>query len=159
MSRSPSPYCIFSSNVAQSVSSGFPRGVMGVSENNPSHFIPEMIRCFSSAEGNFVFDEIVYTKSLHHQLSFVMQGEYSSLDDLLPKTLAKASFHVSFDPGAKKSHGSSDKKPISTKTLTNSGNPWYLKVPRTTVCASGIAYASLYPVESRLAYPTNAKAG
>lgn len=52
MSLSPSSYCIFSSSVAQRVSSGFPLGIIGVSENNPIHFIPEMILFFSSVEGN-----------------------------------------------------------------------------------------------------------
>ena len=66
MSRSPSPYCIFSSSVAQRVSRGFPRGVIGASENNPSHFIPEIMRCFSSVEGKLVLDEMAEIKSLVH---------------------------------------------------------------------------------------------
>ena len=64
MSRSPSPYCIFSSRVAQRVSRGFSRGLIGASENRPSHFIPEMILFFSSVEGKFVFDEIAQMRSL-----------------------------------------------------------------------------------------------
>ena len=74
MSLSSSPYCIFSSNVAQRVSRGVLRPVMGVSENNPSHFIPEMIRFFSSVEGNLVFEEMAQIKSLdrHHEKGGVL---------------------------------------------------------------------------------------
>ena len=74
MSRSPSPYCIFSSNVAHSVSRGFPRAEIGVSENNPRHFIPEIIRCFSSVEGNLVLDEIAQIRSLTNQSSLLNGG-------------------------------------------------------------------------------------
>jgi hypothetical protein len=65
MSRSPGPYTIFSSSVAQRVSSGLPRPVIGASENTPSHFIPEIMRFFSSVEGNVVFDEIAQIRSLY----------------------------------------------------------------------------------------------
>jgi len=47
-------------------------------------------------------------------------------------------------------------QPRSTSALMNSGKPWYLKVPRTTVSASGMLYHSLNGTESRLGYATNA---
>ena len=85
MSRSPSPYCILSSRVAHSVSRGFPRAEMGVLENNPSHFIPEMIRCFSSVEGNLVLEEIAQIRSLSNQSKLVIReilflGGFTSQD-------------------------------------------------------------------------------
>lgn len=50
-SRSPFSYCIFSSRVAQSVSSRLPRGVTFSDPKRPTQRRPEMIRCSSAAEG------------------------------------------------------------------------------------------------------------
>lgn len=47
-SRSPASYWHFSSSVAQRVSRGLPRGVMGVSENMPIQRMPARMMSFSS---------------------------------------------------------------------------------------------------------------
>jgi len=95
MSRSPSPYCILSSRVAHSVSRGFPRAEMGVSENNPSHFIPEMIRCFSSAEGNLVLEEMVQIRSLFNQSKPVI-GEILFLGGFTSQDFGECIFPCKF---------------------------------------------------------------
>lgn len=50
-SRSPASYWHFSSSVAQRVSRGLPRGVMGVSENMPIQRMPARMTSFSSLKG------------------------------------------------------------------------------------------------------------
>jgi hypothetical protein len=52
-------------------------------------------------------------------------------------------------PSTSQSFVFSSKNPIFTSTLMNCGKPWYLSVPRMTVSASGMLYASLNEVESR----------
>ena len=77
------------------------------------HLRPDMILVFSASCLKDVLDRIDFTRS-------------SSLVEAASKIFCVASIQAigSF----KKLFSSSLRKPISTITLTNSGNPWYLRV-------------------------------
>ncbi len=84
------------------------------------HLRPAINRFFSSLSLKVVFDEIAHKRSL-------------SLDEEAPRIFWVALFQVigSF----KKLCSSSLRKPMSTRTLTNSGNPPYLRVCNPAVLA------------------------
>lgn len=89
------------------------------------HLRPDTSCSFSSALWNVVLDATAATRSF-------------SFDELAARIFWVASFQ---EIGCfRKSCSSTRRKPMSTRTLTNSGNPAYRRVPRTTVCASGMLY-------------------
>ena len=120
-------------------------------EKMPIHFKPAKILSSSSLSLKVAFDETAETRSF-------------SFDDAALRIFCVASAHVIFS--FRKLCSSSERKPMSTKTLigvstywkphkkirdrtlTNSGKPAYRRVPLMIVFASGMAYLSWYGVES-----------
>ena len=145
-SRSPSPYCIFFSRVAQMVSSGFAFGmvfhtavlasllikyrasrtlalqvtrmasrVLTCSEEKiPIHLRPANTCSRCSLSLKVVLAEIASMRSF-------------SSDDEAASIFCVASFHGT--ASLQQLCSSSLRKPMSTRTLTNSGKPTYRRVP------------------------------
>ncbi len=141
-SRSPASYRHFSSSVAQRVSRGLPRGVMGVSENMPIQRMPARMMSFSSLEGRVSTSYsvslgnakgMVYL-SLNCVFDLIAHSRSRAFDEVALNTFWVASFHGIFS--FKNGCASSERNPMSTSTLTNSGNPWNLSVPLMIVDAS-----------------------
>ena len=143
-SRSPCSYFINLSSWAQRVSKRFPaRGLTGSDENSPIQRNPEMILSLSDTLGKLQISLMRATKVLENDGSHKMigyreikKGTHLSFASLVPRVFCMTWAQV--NPSFNHTFSEVSNHPSWTSALINSGNPWYLKVPRITVSASGM---------------------
>jgi len=150
-SRSPASYFIKPSRRAHNVSRRFPAlGCTFSEEKNPIHRNPEMIRLASSSSGNLTNSLMRAMRSLG-VFKFQLDGSGSATHVSEAEEAPMAFWVTSAQVKSPVNHSFvvASSQPRSTRALMNSGKPWYLRVPRTTVSASGMLYHSLNGTESR----------